>query len=228
MGSLTYRDYLQLTTLLDLQAVKGPSEHPQVRVAEHFFIVLHQSSELWFNQMGKDLQLSIECLESRGGPASLDLARSLIGRTTATLDLLTSHLALMDRHLAREDFAAFRGALDTASGMQSSQFRDLSRLLGVRTDDDGALLSAFLHRVERDGLTVESLFKPAKGIPGSYRDLADEILHLGNGYHRWLSVHLTLVSNMIGIDRGTGGSSGVEFLLRRMELPFATLRDALT
>lgn len=227
VGTLTYRDYLRLTTLLDMQNVRGGPTDSQVGVAEHFFIVLHQSTELWFKQMGKDLKLTIECLDSENDPASLILARALIGRATATFGLLTNHLALMDRHLAREDFSAFRGALDTASGVQSSQFRELSRLLGVRVAGDGPLLSAFLRRVEQDGFTVKALFNPAEEVPASYRDVADELLHLGNSYYQWLSVHLTLVSSMIGIDRGTAGSSGVEFLLSRLEMPFAGLRDAV-
>lgn len=228
MGSLTYDDYLCLTPLLDLQNVQAGSEDSQVGVSEHFFIVIHQSTELWFKQLGKDLRLAVECLDARSDPASLTLAGGLVGRATATFALLTEHLDLLGRHLPREDFSCIRTTFGSASGVQSSQFRDVSRLLGVRVAGDGALLSAFLTRVARDGLTVGALFAPSGGAAAPHREVADELLHLGNAYYQWLVAHLTLVSSMIGIERGTGGTSGVEFLLCRFELPFPALRDAVT
>lgn len=226
MASVTYEDYLGLATLLELQAVRrGPEDSP-VGVAEHFFIVTHQSTELWLKQIGKDLELTVQCLDRHGDPASLTLAASLLSRASATLSLLTSHLVLLDRHLDREDFCHFRGALESASGAQSSQFRRLSRLLGVRVGGDGALLTSFVHRVERDGHTLEALFEPGKEVAVLHRVVADGLVGLGDSYLRWLTVHLALVSNMIDDDRGTGGSSGVPFLRSRLEAPFAALRDA--
>ncbi len=37
--------------------------------------------------------------------------------------------------------------------------------------------------------------------------------------------HLALVSKMVGNRNGTGGSSGVDYLARRITLPFAQLRQ---
>jgi tryptophan 2,3-dioxygenase len=226
VASVTYGDYLRLATLLGLQTPRSGPEDSPVGVAEHFFIVTHQSTELWLKQIGKDLHLTIQCLDRHGAPASLTKAASLLSRATATLSLLTSHLALLDQHLDREDFRDFRAALDTASGAQSSQFRRLSRLLGVGASVDGALLASFIRRVEQDGLTLDRIFDSDEGVMASYRVVADALVDLGDGYHRWLTVHLALVSNMIGNDRGTGGSSGAQFLLRRLETPFADLREA--
>jgi tryptophan 2,3-dioxygenase len=228
VGSLTYDDYLGLPRLLELQNTRVGSEDSEVGVSEHFFIVIHQSTELLLKQLDKDLRLAAKCLHGRSEPASLTRAGVLIGRGTATFALLTEHLDLLGRHLPREDFSCIRTTFGSASGVQSSQFRQVSGLLGVRVAGDGELLSAFLTRVARDGLTAGALFAPSDGAAPPHREVADELLHLGNAYYQWLVAHLTLVSNMIGIERGTGGTSGVEFLTRRFELPFAALRDAAT
>jgi tryptophan 2,3-dioxygenase len=228
MGALTYDDYLHLTPLLDLQQVRSGSEDSEVGVSEHLFIVLHQSMELWFKQLGKDLRLVVECLDERRDPASLGRAAGLLGRAGATFGLLTEHLELLSRHLPREDFLCFRTALGSASGVQSSQFHDLSRLLGVRVAGHGLLLTAFLTRLAIDGLTPDALFASSGGAAAKHREVANGLLHLGNAYYRWLVAHLTLVSIMIGSERGTGKTSGVEFLLRRLELPFPALREAIT
>ncbi|WP_026424641.1 tryptophan 2,3-dioxygenase family protein, partial [Actinokineospora inagensis] len=51
-----YQDYLALDTLLDLQRPRVPAtEGPRVHAAEHFFIIVHQASELWVAQLLLDL-----------------------------------------------------------------------------------------------------------------------------------------------------------------------------
>src|SRR5439155_2978491 len=40
-----YRDYLHLDSLLELQHPQSPPDDRRVYAAEHFFIVVHQSSE---------------------------------------------------------------------------------------------------------------------------------------------------------------------------------------
>lgn len=228
MSALTYGNYLRLTSLLDLQHVLAGPDDSEVGVSEHFFIVLHQSTELWFKQLGKDLRLAVKCLDTHVDPASLTRARELLARASATFGLLTEHLEVLGRHLPREDFSRIRTKFGSASGAQSSQFHELSRLLGIRVAGDGALLSAFVTRVARDGLTLRALSAtPPDGAPIAHREVADELLHLGNAYYQWLVVHMTLVSSMIGFERGSGGTSGVEFLMQRLELPFTALREAV-
>lgn len=227
MGDLSYDEYLHLTPLLSLQQTQAGSERTKIAVSEHFFIVIHQSTELWFKQLQMDLQLVIECLDDTHDPASVHQAAGLLGRATAIFKLLTEHLELLSRHLSRDDFSVIRSTFGSASGLQSSQFRDLSRLLGIRVAGDGALLSAFRTRVARDGLDPDTLFATSHVARTAHHDVADSLLHLGNAYYQWLVGHITLVSSMIGIERGTGGTSGVEFLLRRCELPFPSLREAV-
>ncbi|MGW9407941.1 tryptophan 2,3-dioxygenase family protein [Streptomyces albidoflavus] len=59
---------------------------------------------------------------------------------------------------------------------------------------------------------------------GVLHRLAEALVDLGNGYWHWKVAHLALVSKMIGEQDGTGGSSGVDFLARRVTRPFPELR----
>ncbi|QOV36612.1 hypothetical protein IM697_42680 [Streptomyces ferrugineus] len=58
---------------------------------------------------------------------------------------------------------------------------------------------------------------------GLYR-VAEALLDVGNGYWRWKVAHLGLMSKMVGGQQGTAGTSGEEFLMRRITLPFPELR----
>jgi tryptophan 2,3-dioxygenase len=52
------------------------------------------------------------------------------------------------------------------------------------------------------------------------------MLDIGQSYWKWKACHLALVARVLGAEKGTGGSNGVDFLLRRMTMPFANLREA--
>jgi tryptophan 2,3-dioxygenase len=119
-------------------------------------------------------------------------------------------------------FAEFRSSLDTASGAQSAQFRRLTTLLG-NSHHQGSLYEAFAAAVEYHGQTVDDVCR--RGVEsGVLHRLAEALVDLGNGYWHWKVAHLALVSKMVGEQGGTGGSSGVDFLARRVTRPFPELR----
>lgn len=124
--ALTYGSYLRLDELLRLQTpqsqgANGP-EHDEL-----LFIVIHQVYELWFKQLLHELDYV--CLRLRAGDTprvghTLRRVLTILKTVVAQVDVLETMTPL--------EFSAFRGYLDTASGFQSTQFRELEFLLGAK------------------------------------------------------------------------------------------------
>ncbi len=125
-SDLTYESYLKLPQLLDLQQPKSePAQHDEL-----LFIVIHQVYELWFKQVLFELD-KIGCDFSAGrmfaAIATLKRVRTILKTLVGQLDILETMTPL--------SFAAFRDRLDTASGFQSVQFRELEFVLGQKRPD---------------------------------------------------------------------------------------------
>jgi tryptophan 2,3-dioxygenase len=118
---MDYQDYLALDRLLDCQRpVTGVHE-------EMLFICAHQTYEIWFKLVVCELDALVAALrEGAAGRATL-IAR----RVGAILRAVLQQAAVLDT-LTPDRFLAFRDGLGTASGLQSSQFREIELLLGVR------------------------------------------------------------------------------------------------
>ena len=120
---LTYSSYLKLDSLLDLQEPKSdPEEHDEL-----LFIVIHQVYELWFKQLlhefdqiGRDMSDNELFAAIAGWKRVRTMMKTLVGQ----LDILETMTPL--------SFVAFRERLETASGFQSVQFRELEFLLGYK------------------------------------------------------------------------------------------------
>ncbi|WP_329791955.1 tryptophan 2,3-dioxygenase family protein [Lentzea sp. DG1S-22] len=222
MTTLTYSDYLQVETLLSLQETRSPDTASQaVVLAEHFFIVTHQSCELWLKQITIDLDAAAKAMMPPHGPDDDELALEFLQRSAELLRVLHDQLIALEK-LPLRHFAEFRPFLDGASGAQSAQFRLLARLLGGDRQE-GRLYQAFEMLAMHREITVSDIcaLGPAAGV---LNRIADALMDVANGYWRWKMTHLALVSKMVGNRGGTGGSSGVEYLARRVTLPFPRLR----
>lgn len=218
---VSYHGYLRLDELLSLQQPRSATyDTSHTVLSEHFFIVCHQACELWLKQILADLS-AVEDAFSTMRPADLERAIDLLYRVSDLLSLLHEQLVAMER-LPLEDFADFRQYLGSASGAHSSQFGQLERIVG-NASRSGTLYSAFVRGVERAGSTVAKIVEDGVTAGAEHR-LIDALLHLGNGYHRWKVGHVGLTSRMLGENAGTGGSSGVAYLMDRATLPFTELR----
>ena len=118
---LTYASYLKIDELLRLQEpLSDDPEHDEM-----LFIIIHQVYELWFKQIVHELMKLQEELEA--------------GDTTSVLAILKRVLTILKTLVAQVDvletmtpmsFNAFRDRLESASGFQSAQFREVEFLLG--------------------------------------------------------------------------------------------------
>src|SRR3954471_2875166 len=125
-AALTYTSYLALDEILAAQRPKT-DEHDEL-----LFIVIHQVYELWFKQLIHELVHLQQRLETGEGPRALATVRrvlTILKTVVAQIDVLET--------MTPGQFASFRTRLDSASGFQSAQFRELEAVLGRR--DDGAL-----------------------------------------------------------------------------------------
>jgi tryptophan 2,3-dioxygenase len=123
--ALTYGRYLHLDELLGAQRPlsEGP-EHDEM-----LFIVVHQVYELWFKQMLHEARFLQQALE-RGDTHH---ALATLKRTLTILKTLVSQVDVLET-MTPMSFGAFRTRLETASGFQSVQFRELEFVLGHKRE----------------------------------------------------------------------------------------------
>src|SRR5579862_3061801 len=120
---LTYSDYLKLDHLLQLQVPRSsPPEHDEM-----LFIVAHQTYELWFKLQLHELdKIKRDFLRNHlyGAIATFKRVRTIMKVMVEQVDILET--------LTPMSFNSFRDRLETASGFQSSQFREFEFLLGYK------------------------------------------------------------------------------------------------
>jgi tryptophan 2,3-dioxygenase len=127
--SLTYTSYLALEEILGAQRPRS-DEHDEI-----LFIVVHQVYELWFKELLHEFAYLQSLLESGRGSQAL----STLKRILTILKLVVAQIDVIET-LTPVQFLSFRDRLESASGFQSAQFRELEAVLGRR---DGHVLGAY-------------------------------------------------------------------------------------
>ncbi len=126
-AAITYSNYLKIDELLSCQhrlskAADGRPEHDEM-----LFIIIHQVYELWFKQVIHELDHLRETLKANDAPASLHTFK----RTLTILKTLVGQVDILET-MTPLSFNSFRGRLESASGFQSAQFREVEFVLGHR------------------------------------------------------------------------------------------------
>ena len=127
--SLTYSNYLKLNKLLHIQDCLSPDHD------EMLFIVIHQTYELWFKEMLHELDYLKQLLLQNDLPRSIHT----IKRMLTILKVLVHQTDILETMTPLE-FLTFRDRLESASGFQSYQFRELEFALGHKNQQ---ILSRF-------------------------------------------------------------------------------------
>ncbi len=242
MRSRTYAEYLKLAELLDLQQPKseGP-EHDEM-----LFIVIHQVYELWFKQVLHEL----DHLGARFQDGDTDAALRALKRVLTILKTLVAQIDVLET-MSPLDFLSFRDRLESASGFESCQFRELEFALGMKSSvtierfPEGSWERQRLTERQRSPslwqhfvafLGTQGMEIPTEAIPVTsaeqtpespalqehlvaiYRtntalsQVCERLVDLDEGIQEWRYRHVKMVQRTIGTKRGTGGSSGVEYL----------------
>ena len=126
-AAVTYSTYLAIDELLAVQRPLSIGPDGQPEHDELLFIVIHQVYELWFKQLLHELagvQLALEAGDT-------DLSRHLLNRILKILKTLVAQIDVLET-MTPLQFLSFRDRLESASGFQSAQFREVEAVLGKR------------------------------------------------------------------------------------------------
>jgi tryptophan 2,3-dioxygenase len=125
--AVTYTSYLALDEVLAAQRPRsnGPDGRPEHD--ELLFIVIHQVYELWFKQLLHELAEIQRTMEA----ANVDATLHLLNRVLKILKTLVAQIDVLET-MTPLQFTSFRDRLESASGFQSAQFREIEAVLGMR------------------------------------------------------------------------------------------------
>lgn len=130
-SAMNYQRFAMLPELLSLQRpLSDPPEHDEM-----LFIIVHQVHELWFKAALHELDHVRDLFvngEGARAAATLKRVRSIMKVLVGQLDILETMTPI--------EFESFRDRLETASGFQSAQFRELEFALGIKR---ASVLKAF-------------------------------------------------------------------------------------
>ena len=170
-GNWSYADYLQLHELLELQG-----DDRNINSDEMHFIIVHQTFELWFKQVIRELSEVRNILGGDHVPED-DIPRAVdhLGRTTEIFRLMANQWTVLET-LTPQGFLAFRDGLGSASGFESFQMREFEILLGLDNDDRiGGMdpLSSFRRMAEGDerSATILARLEDAVSQPSLYESM---------------------------------------------------------
>lgn len=227
---ISYPSYLRLNELLALQTTLAePAQSDEL-----LFIVVHQSSELWFKCILSELDGLYAALDSADSGAALWRAN----RVNALTRIVTAQLAALDT-LPPQRFAQFRSYLGSSSGSQSVQFRAIEAASGLRDEhfirvvsehgeppegvtrwlERSTLQDLFDRLVEQKGTTLDALYTGPG--PSDLFFLAESLLEYDQQFGVWRFKHVQLVERIIGpMTGGTGGTLGARYLQRTVSQRF--------
>ncbi len=237
--TVTYSSYLKLDQLLSLQAPRpGVLEHD-----ETLFVIIHQVYELWFKEVLHELDYLQKLLRANDTP----LAGATLKRILTILKTLVAQIDVLET-ITPLNFLSFRDRLESGSGFQSHQFREIEFVLGKKSTehrhkvehrfDQPTLWDAFLHYLVANkypvpkALLQRDVSKACEPSPEVQRvlvevykqnptvaQIAERLVDLDEGFMEWRYRHVKMVQRTIGTKPGTGGSSGAEYLLTTLNQP---------
>jgi tryptophan 2,3-dioxygenase len=240
-GLLTYGAYLRLGELLDQQVPESdPPAHDEL-----LFITIHQVYELWFKLLLSELTDA----RNRMLDGESYLPRVRLSRCHAIERVLVQQVDVIDT-MTPQDFMVFRTKLAPASGFQSTQFREIEFLSGLKDPgylarfrglsdaerdrlqrrlDEPSLWDGFLAVLAKEGFDVASSDSRAAALldiaadrarHGPLWDLAEALVDHDQAWSLWRARHVLMAERQIGTKAGTGGSAGGAYLRTRIELRF--------
>lgn len=133
-SSVHYSTYLGLDKILNAQDLRssalGNTAHDEM-----LFIIIHQVYELWFKQIGWEVDSIIEMFNTNQiDEKNIGIAVARLNRVTEIEQVLIDQIRVLET-MTSLDFLDFRNYLIPASGFQSFQFRVVEIKLGLRNQN---------------------------------------------------------------------------------------------
>lgn len=159
---MTYSGYLQLDRLLGAQSpLSDPPHHDEL-----LFIIIHQTTELWFKLVIHELRSAIEHIRTD----DLEPAFKILARVKHVQSQLIDQWSVLAT-LTPSEYSQFRGVLGSSSGFQSAQYRLVEFLLGNKDER-----MAEMHRHDTD---AAALLRDALGTPSIYDEFLRHLSRRG-------------------------------------------------
>ena len=230
---MSYGSYLHLDQILTAQ-------HPNSTAHdEMLFIIQHQTAELWMRLVIHELNSTRDALQTH----HFEPAFKMLTRVARIFEQLNNAWDVL-RTMTPSDYTHFRDHLGKSSGFQSAQYRQIEFILGNRNthmlaphSHDAAVLETLRAELDRPSLydVASDLLRETVPEETSSKDawiavyrapqdhwalyqLAEKLVDLEDYLRRWRFNHVTTVSRVIGMKRGTGGTSGTDYLKRMLEV----------
>ncbi len=146
---MDYAGYLQLDQLLSAQQLQSDPPHHD----ELLFVIIHQSTELWFKLILHELTAALDRVEAD----ELQPAFKILARVKHIQSLLFDQWNVLAT-LTPSEYTQFRDTLGSSSGFQSVQYRKVEFLLGNR---DPQMLAVHAARPAHHAELVSVLERPS-------------------------------------------------------------------
>ena len=244
---MSYGDYLSLDGLLDRQKMLSDAHDEMLFIIQHqtselwMRLAIHELTAARAGLAGDDIRPAFKMLtrvarifEQLNGawdvlrtmtPSDYTRFRDALGRSSG----FQSHqyrlieYMLGNRNMAMLKVHEHRPALHAALTAELGQ----KSLYHVALDRLGEALGADFAQAYRMGAPHAAEEAIRDGWAEVYRDpqahwalyeLAEKLVDLEDYFRRWRFNHVTTVERVIGFKRGTGGTSGVQYLRRMLEV----------
>jgi tryptophan 2,3-dioxygenase len=234
---MSYGDYLHLDEILNAQHPLSPAHD------EMLFIVQHQTSELWMKLMLHELRAAMQAMANPADNTKPE-AFKMLARVSRIMEQLVNAWTVLST-MTPPEYTAMRPYLANSSGFQSAQYRSIEFSLGNK---NAAMLKPHAHRADllaqvQAAYESPSLYDIAlqrdwtqpyaesEGVQQAwitvYRDphkywdlyqLGEKLTDIEDAFRLWRFRHLTTVERVIGFKRGTGGTGGVSYLKKMLDV----------
>jgi len=238
----SYGGYLALDVLLSAQRPR--SKHHD----EMLFIIQHQTAELWMKLMIHELAAAIEHVKAD----KLAPCFKILARVKQIQRQLFEQWAVLET-LTPSEFRAIEFLLGNKNARRLELYRhdEPTRQLLDRLLHAPSIYDEFLRHLARRGMPVPkerterdwsqpyerhpgvvAVFKSIYDDPKTHwdaYDMCEKLVDVEENFQLWRFRHVKTVERVIGFKRGTGGSDGVAFLRKSLDVAlFPELIDVRT
>lgn len=235
---VTYNSYLRVEELTHLQTpLSEPAHHDEM-----LFIIIHQAYELWFKLMIHEIERAIDHMDKKEVLRAHHFVKRVVEiqkvlvQQIHILETMTpvEFLEFRKNLMPASGFQSFQHReIEFMVGMKDPAYLEYFKhtpkfFEKIKKRLEGAdLSSSYLKLVNQLGYKVPEKFSPEnseailKALKPIYQNpsndlplylLSEALVDLDQGLALWREHHVRVVERVIGFKKGTGGSSGVEYL----------------
>lgn len=235
---LTYNDYLKVPELINLQNVLSVPPHHD----EMLFIIIHQAYELWFKLVLHEFDQAMDHMEKKEPLKAHHFLKRVVEIFRVLLSQIhiletmrpVDFLQFRDHLMPASGFQSLQyREVEFVAGLKDEMYlrffqnrpemiATLKKRLAGRD-----LNSCYLKMMKDCGYSVlekdseENRKQILEGLKEIYQNpnehlevylLSESLMDLDQSLAYWREHHVRVVERVIGFKKGTGGSSGVEYL----------------